>query len=380
MDANISKQIFSTICRAKRPLILVPPGANIDGLATSIGLKSVLKSIGIESDIVSQANIPKGMKFISGHEEILNNFPNMRKMIVELDITKTKLDELSYNIENGKLCIHIQPKIGSWKREDILARHGSFRYDVIICLGAKDLHSFGQMFHDHADFFYKTPIINIDHSTSNEHFGHYNAVDVTATAISEIVHAMIEEHDHALISEHVATCLLAGMIAKTKSFRTQNVTPKTLRTASKLMHAGADREKIVQELFRTRTVETLRLWGRALARLKSDKQTGLVWTVLSRQDFVLAGAQEEDIGDVIDELIVNSPETNVALLIYEDTDGTIRGVLHAQKPNDATELASKFRPTGNRDKALLHFRENSLPMAEQTIVPHLREKLAMKNI
>jgi nanoRNase/pAp phosphatase (c-di-AMP/oligoRNAs hydrolase) len=50
---------------------------------------------------------------------------------------------------------------------------------------------------------------------------------------------LFENWNRHLIDESLATTLLAGMIAKTKSFRTPDVTPKTLSTASQsLAHAA----------------------------------------------------------------------------------------------------------------------------------------------
>ena len=125
-----------------------------------------------------------------------------------------------------------------------------------------------------------------------------NVVDVTAAACGEVCHDLVEMIEPGLMDEEVATAFLTGMIAKTKSFKAANVTPKTLQTASKLMARGAKRDLIMQQLYKTRSVGTLRLWGRALARLKTDEKERVVWTMISQQDFLHAGAQEEDLSDV----------------------------------------------------------------------------------
>jgi phosphoesterase RecJ-like protein len=243
---------------------------------------------------------------------------------------------------------------------------------LIISLGATDLKSHDHLFHSHADFFFATPIINIDHSPANEHFGQLNLVDTTATAVAEVCHNFLHLIDPELLDEEIATCFLAGMIAKTKSFKTPNVTPRTLKTASVLMSKGAKRDLIVENLFRTRSVETLRLWGRALARLKSQPESKIVWTLLSKQDFMHAGATEADLPDVVDELITSSPEAKVVVLLYEDNESNICAVIRAEQPHDAMALAASFRPAGTREEAKLCFLDKTIVEVERDLISKLK--------
>lgn len=377
MALRESQQIFETLKGAKRPLIVIPRSGGADGYATALGLKQIFNKFGTSADIVAaDGRTPKSLHFLPEHEQVREGLLNIRKLVVELDVNDTKLDELSYNIEDGILNIHLSPRQGFWKREDVRARHSSYRYDLIVSLGAQDYASHGDLFHEHSDFFYRTPVINIDHSPANEHFGNINHVDITATACAEVLHDLIVHAEDDLIDEHVATCLLAGMIAKTKSFKTPNVTPKTLETAGRLMQRGANREEIVLNLYRTRSVETLRLWGRALARLKSDKHAGIVWTVLSQQDFMLAGAMEEDLSDVIDELITNSPEAKVIVLLYEDQDRNVCGIIRAERPLDAITLAAPFGAAGTREEVRLCATNRTLPQIEQELIPYIQKQIA----
>ena len=168
---------------------------------------------------------------------------------------------------------------------------------------------------DNADFFYHTPIINIDHNPANDYFGQINLVDITATSISEIIFELIKEMGGEILNEQIATNLLAGIISKTKSFRTTSVTPKSLAIASHLVASGARREEIIKNLFQTKNIATLKLWGRVLARLKEGESHRLVWSLVSRHDFGSSGAGEEDLIGVIDELIINTPLAEIVALL-----------------------------------------------------------------
>ncbi|MFC1787772.1 hypothetical protein ACFLZY_00965, partial [Patescibacteria group bacterium] len=161
----------------------------------------------------------------------------------------------------------------------------------------------------------------------------------------------------------------------TKSFKSKRVTPKTLQTASKLMSKGARRETVVQSLYRTRSVQTLKLWGRALARLKTTDHHKLVWTLLSQQDFMHSGAEEEDLPDVIDELIASSPDAQIVVLLYEDRERHVCGLVRAEKPHDAIALTAAFKPSGTREEIRLCFTDKNIIQVEKELISGLKQTI-----
>ncbi|MBI2476686.1 hypothetical protein HYV72_00775 [Candidatus Uhrbacteria bacterium] len=375
MALNTHNQCIELIERSHRPVIVLPAQSGPDGLGAAFALATAWapkKTIDIVSaDGTSASRMP----YIKSPLKTHPSFGALRKFILNVDVRTAPLQEVSYDIQNGLLSIFLTPQKGTWSAQDVSTQTGAYKYDLIISLGATEREAFGALFRDHADFFYKTPIINIDHTAANEQFGQVNLVDLTATSVCEVVFALVKLAAEEAVTEDVATMLLGGMIGKTNSFRTSNITPQTLERAGELMKKGARRDEIVQCLFRTRSVETLRLWGRALARLKKDSQTKLVWSVLSRQDFVLAGAEEDDLPDVIEELIRNAPEARVAVLLYEDREHHVCGLISGGKVFDSLQLAIPFKPEGTRDLARICFTDRSLPQAEQAVIEKLKERI-----
>jgi len=250
-----------------------------------------------------------------------------------------------------------------------------YKYELIIAIGGQEFESFGDIYKNYTDFFFQVPIINIDHSSANEHFGQMNIVNINAVANSEVLFELLKQIDSGLLDSEVATMLLTGMIHKTRSFRSTNVTPKTLKTAGELIAMGARRDEIVQHLYKTRTVETLRLWGRALSRLKSDEKNGIVWTLLTRQDFVNSGTDENSLENIIDELMMSSPNAKIAVIFYEREDGNIAGILRANRPYDALYLGAPFRASGRQEEAFLRMKENNIVQAEKKVITHIKKQI-----
>jgi phosphoesterase RecJ-like protein len=286
----------------------------------------------------------------------------MRAFHVNVNVKDVPLSELMYDVKDGRLDITLVPKTGSWTPQDVAFKHGEDRYDLVIALDAPDQASLGSIAREQADFLYRTTIINVDCSPTNEHWGQLNLVDLNAVATCEVLHDWIVGWNAHLIDEPLATALLAGMIARTKSFRTPNVTPKTLAASSRLVELGAKRADIVQGLWRTRSVETLKLWGRALSRLEQDRQAQLVWTTLSDVDFLETGATPEALEGVVDELIAYAPEAKAVALISQQKGGTVMS-LYIQPPFSAAELARPFGGNGTRERAVFTI-EQSTSFAE----------------
>ncbi len=381
MSLPLHKQSFEVLKRSKRPVVVLPHGCGEDGYAAAVALAHIAKKMNKPLDVVAaDGMLPKRLDFLKPVDRVRGAFGQLQKFVITLKVDKTRVEELSYDVEDGELHVYITPRSGFWTEKDLGSKTSSYKYDLIITIGASNLESLGKLFLDNNAFFYNTPILNIDHLPANEHFGQINIVDLTSTSNGEVLYQMFNSWDNELIDEHIATHLLTGMIAKTQSFKSINVTPKTLQHASFLLKKGGRREEIVDNLFRTRSVETLRLWGRTLARLKSDTSVKMVWSVLSRQDFLHAGAKEEDLGDVIDELIRNAPEAEVVVILYEDRDKHVCGIVSTGRGMDSLELALPFKPNGTGDIARVCFTDRSILEAEKTIIPKLVERVKERQL
>jgi len=364
----------------KNVLITFPKKDKGDALTSAVALLVFLEKLGKRVDIVSEnIEVPQQLKFIKKTKLIKSTLDHLQKFIITVDTKKTGVHELSYDNKDDKLRIFITPKQNYLSKEDIKTAQSDFKYDIIFTLGTQDLEQLGNIFHDNTEFFYKRPVINIDHSPANSHFGHINIVDITTASTAEVLHDLLENWQAENISEEVATALLTGMIVNTRSFKTGNVKPQTLHLASKLMHLGADRDYIVQNLYRTRSLSTLKLWGQALSHLQHDKNIGLVWTTITRDDLTRSGANSNDLHEIVDELISNSPQAKLILLLHEENNEqrqSIKVILDTGKEFDASELLRPYQPTGDKKQAIAYITGKNLKQVEEEIVEYIRKTIS----
>jgi len=373
------QQIFEQIKKAQNILITFKKTWSGDEVASALALflflKKMDKNVEIAAEQFSQDQL---YSFLPAYKEINNSLDNLRKFIISLDITNTKVSQIKYQQEENKLNFIISPQDGFFTADDIEAHSGGFKYDLIIIVSSPDLESLGKIYDNDTEFFYQVPLINIDHKSNNEEFGQINFIELTAVATSEILFSLFESFSRELIDENIATCLLAGIIAETRSFKTPNITPHALLTASQLISMGARREEIVNQLYRSRSLNVLKLWGRVLARLSSTLDNKLVWSTLNSANFSKTNSSEKDLADVIDELIISIPQAKVIVIIYEangtDAPAQTKIIIHATKNIDSLALAKEFNPTGA--KSLAEARIN-LPLAEaeKIVIKTIEEKL-----
>jgi len=368
MALDTTEQIKEIIKRSKNILIILHGDPSTDAIASSLGLLLAIEKLKKRVKIVApEFELPPYQNFLPKSKEIATELVALKKFIISLDVKKTKVEELSYDISDNKLNIYITPKNGYFETKDISSSSGRYEYDLVFMLECPDLESLGKIYENNAEFFYNTPVINIDHSPINEHYGQINLIDLTATSISEIVFELIKGLGENILDEYIATNLLAGIITKTKSFQTISVTPKSLAIASHLVASGARREEIIKNLYQTKTIETLKLWGRALARLKEDYGSRLVWSVLTQEDFKKCGACDRDLTGVIDELIVNIPEAEIISLLYQDNE-KIKALTFTVRAIDGRKLFQSYHPEGDRDFSKITFTEGDFAEAEKSLL------------
>ncbi|MEK7631865.1 MAG: hypothetical protein AAB445_03295 [Patescibacteria group bacterium] len=347
MDMTTLQQATELLKKSNTVLICLPHILSTDAVASGVALHLALTQQGKQAKVVgSNFTLPPTHAFLPKVDEIATDLQHLKKFVISLDTRTAPLAELSYDTTDGTLNILITPKSGGYTPSDVTTRTTEPTFDCAITLDCQDLDHLGPLFERNAEFFYATPIINIDHSPANEHFGQVNVVDIVATSVAEIVTDLVRGINPSLLNGDLATALLTGMIAKTKSFQTATVTPKVLSAASDLIAAGAKRDDIIRNLFQTKSLSVLKLWGRALARLRATDDGKLVWAVLNRADFERAGATPISLPGVLDELIVNTPDALIMAVLYEDPTGGVRALVQTQRSVNGLKLFASHQPEG----------------------------------
>ena len=378
MPLSTEQQIYNSINEAHKILVCFKRDFEIDSMVSALALGYCFKKLDKQVTVAcTEFSLKDNLKFLPMANEIKPDLPSLKKFIISLDVSQTKLKELSYNVRDGKLKIFITPKESFLTQEQVSFESSNFGFDLIFVLDALDLESLGKIYEANTEFFYEVPVINIDHHPENEHFGQINYVDLVSTSTSEIIYKEIESFGKDIIDEDLATLLLAGIISKTKNFRSLQITPQTLIATSSLIVAGGRREEIVNNLYRTKSVADLKLWGRILARLERDREfPNLIWSALTLADFSKAGTDKKNMGAVMEELMAAIPETEVVALFYEEMENRIGIKIISYNHNiDLLGLAQKFEPRGNKGGIEFFVKGRNIIEVEKEVLGVVREGL-----
>ncbi|KKT13740.1 MAG: Phosphoesterase RecJ domain protein [Candidatus Falkowbacteria bacterium GW2011_GWF2_43_32] len=373
---DLEQQIFRQLEKSKNILLVFPADQSGDTTASALAFFLFLKKLGKEVEIVGANNKGKNklLSFLPASTEIRDDLHNLRRFIVSLNISQSKVNQIKYTVDREQLNFIISPASGWFKSEDVTTRAGEFKYDLILALGTSDLEALGKIYDDNVEFFYKTTIVNIDHRSANEDFGQINFVDLNAVATAEILFYLLKNYKPQLIDEDIASCLLAGIILETKNFKTANLTPRTLLTTSQLISLGARREEIVNHLYRSRDFVSLKLWGKVLSNLKSERNGEFLWSRLSALDCQGVDTADDKLTEIVDELIANVPSAKIVAILREEATDKTKLLIYSLKNINALDFIKEYAARGTIKIAQALINQD-LETATVEVVVNLRNKL-----
>lgn len=375
---KIRHHIMEMVKKSKSILLLPSAPADGDSLGSALALYLTFRKIGKEVTVVSPEPVPEAFQFLPTTKIISNDFSAPQDFIVTLDCKKTHLKTIRTKLEHDRVNIIITANRGQFSSEDVSFQQGPSKYDLIITVDTGDVEQLGRFYEDNTKLFTALPVINIDHHASNSGFGKLNYVDIMAAATTELLIPLIldfeEEYKQKLMDEDIATLLLAGIITDTGSFQNANTTPRAFAASAQLIKYGARQQEIIQHVFKTKQLSTLRLWGRILSKIKVDKKHRIVWSVISKKDFDQTQSRYDETGGIIDELLSNAPEAEVVLLLKQRPDNLISGSIRTTTSTiDASMIAGMFGGGGHVQAAGFKIESTELEKIEQHVIGKIQQ-------
>ncbi|MFB6226080.1 MAG: bifunctional oligoribonuclease/PAP phosphatase NrnA [Candidatus Paceibacteria bacterium] len=295
-----AKQIHNEIKKAEHILIVPHPGPDGDAMGSATALMHYLQDVGKEHTIFCKSEADNKLNFL----------PYVEKLSTEKAVW-----EESY-------------------------------FDLIIVLDSGDLEYAGikEYINKLED---KPTIINIDHHDQNSYFGDINMVAASAASTTQILYYFFTAND-IKIDAQLATCLLTGILTDTDNFTNAATTVASLEIAGELVKKGGKIQLIKEVMFQDKSVNALKLWGKALSRLSKHDQHEIVYTYLTQEDL-----DEHGVGEEATEGIANFmnalQEGKAALILKERSDGKVKGSFRTTRDDmDVSKLAQALGGGGHR--------------------------------
>jgi bifunctional oligoribonuclease and PAP phosphatase NrnA len=210
----------------------------------------------------------------------------------------------------------------------------------------------------------------IDHHATNPGYGDIAIVDPNASSTSELVHRFLRTVG-APIDGRIATSVLAGIASDTTNFTNALTDSGVMEISSELVARGARIHDIMRHLWHSHTPDTLRLWGKLLARLKRYDAWNLAVTHVTCEDLEPFGSDLPS--GFIDFLMASINDTDIVLVLRERPIGIIRGSFRSTA-RDISPITTAFGGGGHAKAAGFEIEGPMTIGADGTIV--LPERLA----
>lgn len=376
------QQIVNLIRQSKNILILAHGNPDGDAVGSALSLALVLQKLGKKTATASADPVGQVLQFLPALDSLSTSIAGANDLVISLPLEERKGAEVFHKIEEGKLKIFVRPAGDSWSENDASFSMGKADYDLIICCDTPDLQQLGKLFENNPSLFYETPVINIDHHPSNTGYGKVNLVDTTAASASEIVLRIIQsleaEFDKKLMDSDIATLVLAGIITDTGSFQNSNTTPRSFEVSADLIEMGARQQEIIQHVYKTKQLSTLKLWGRVLSKIEFDPDHRLVWSIVTNEDLKAAEATDMDATGIIDELMTNAPGAEVVILLRQKGDMVSASLRTTTPAISANEIAGIFGGGGHLRAAGFRVAGKKVEEAVGGIIEKIKEYQAKR--
>ncbi|MFH1457461.1 MAG: DHH family phosphoesterase [Patescibacteria group bacterium] len=380
MPLNEIEQAKNIINKSDNILIVFRKNYTVDSIASALALYSVLKKQNKNVTVASHNfTVTPEMAFLPGIENISGQIKNLRKFIISLNLKNAGVEEFSYDVNDEQLKIFITPKGGFFEEKDLTTGASDFVFDLIITVDTTDIESLGSIYDNNLELFYNVALINFCHSPKNESFGQINLVNIKALSTTQVIYNFIKTNFNKDIDYKIATLILAGIMSKTQAFKTSNITPEILQIVSELIAIGANREEIVKNLYQSKSLSTLKLWGHVLSNIKQDKSIKLVYSSISHEDFIKSDANIKDVRGAVEEIITSVPDSEIVLILYEKPTTSqnakikICGQIFTKPNYDSKDLIRKFNPEGSKDFAEFEIENSNLLESEKIIIDEIRK-------
>ncbi len=245
---------------------------------------------------------------------------------------------------------------------------GEARFDLAIAIDVSDAARLGSA---RALFDVAEVRAVIDHHGTNDCFGTVNWIEPTAAATGVMVLDCVAALGVPL-SQGMADCLYVAIATDTGNFSFPNTNAPSLHAAAALVEAGAQPDRLIERVYRTRARAGVELLGRALGTLRVFAEGKAALMTLSAEDFAQTGAIESMTEGIVNYAIEIAGVEMAALL--RERSGEVRCSLRGRAPRDVAGLAQRFSGGGHKLAAGC-----SLPLplqdAAQTLAQAMKQAL-----
>jgi phosphoesterase RecJ-like protein len=149
------------------------------------------------------------------------------------------------------------------------------------------------------------------------------------------------------LSREIGTAIYTGVVSDTGNFQFSNTRPHVFDIAAACASAGAEPSKIAELLFERKLPGMLTLAGHVFTNMQIECDGEFCWAELRQEQYDQVGGEEMEPEGLVGELR-GIKGVNLAILMHELKDGSLRASLRSRGHIDCREIASRIGGGGHK--------------------------------
>lgn len=242
MKVTDIEQLKSILSSPKKIVIIPHKNPDGDAIGSCLGLYHYLAQYNHQLTVVAPNDYPEFLKWMPGEETIVKY-----EFQKDLASRKIKEAELVFTLDFNSLS----------RIDEVATALEEFTGDYIM----------------------------IDHHQAPDDYARFMYSDTSMSSTCEMIYNFIDFlGDTDKVTAEIASCLYAGIMTDTGSFRFPSTTSNTHRIIANLIDKGAENAYIHNAIFDTNSIDKLHLLGCALKNLVALPEYNTVYITLSREE------------------------------------------------------------------------------------------------
>jgi phosphoesterase RecJ-like protein len=189
-------------------------------------------------------------------------------------------------------------------------------------------------------------LVVVDHHISNDRYGTINVIDPAAAASGVLVRQLIDRLGLPLTRD-AAVCLYAALICDTGRFQYESTNASVFALAGELVTFDVPVSTLSRSLFEEHRFAYLQLLAEALGAAELVREQSFVWTAVTQDMLTRHDVRVDEVEGLID-IVRRTAEADVACVLKEEPDGTVKVSLRSVGAADVRHVAEAHGGGGHR--------------------------------
>lgn len=299
MNYKESKEILEEIKKAKKILVNCHRSPDADSVGSALAMRRALLDMGKEVAVICPDNVPEDSKFLKNSEIVL------------------KIDYDTFDFSDYDLFIILD----------------SSEWSQVLGFGKEKIPDIEK--------------IVIDHHFTDEGFGKINIIDAKRSSTGEVLYRLFGDWKVKIDSE-IAEDLLTGIIYDTSSLEHSSADVETAEAFVVLMKLGANKDKIISNLYRNISFDKVKLMGEVIKNLEIDKEKRFVWSAIPYETFILYPDSSGVKSMAANQFASSIEGADFGLIMIEEKKNFLNISFRAKEGFDISKIAEELGGGGHK--------------------------------